>query len=132
MGVISLPITCGTSPRDSTIIADFLVIDRPSAYNAIIGRPALNKLRAITSTYHLMMKFPTKNGIGELKGNQAVARRCYNISLKRVVNPEFLPVSVVSGTNEAGIKGTPAETLEEVVVGNGKILKIGSRLKPDI
>jgi hypothetical protein len=132
MGVISLPITCGTSPRDSTIIADFLVIDRPSAYNAIIGCPALNKLRAITSTYHLMMKFPNKNGIGELKGNQVVAWRCYNISLKRVVNPKFLPVSVVNGTNEAGIKGTPAETLEEVVVGNEKILKIESRLKPDI
>jgi hypothetical protein len=132
MGVISLPITYGTSPRDSTIMVDFLVIDQPFAYNAIIGCPALNKLRAITSTYHLMMKFPTKNGIGELKGNQAVVRRCYNISLKRVINSEFLPVSVVSSTNEAEIKGKPAETLEEIVVGNGKILKIGSQLDPDI
>jgi hypothetical protein len=132
MKVISLPITCGASPRDSTIIADFLVIDQPSAYNAIIGRPALKQLRAITSTYHLMMKFPTKNGIGELKENQPVVKRCYNISLKRVVNPKFLPVSLVSGTNEVVIKGTPVETLEEVVVRNEKILKIGSHLKPDI
>jgi hypothetical protein len=80
-------------------------------YNAIIGRLALNKFRAITSTYHLMMKFPTKNGIGELKGNQAVVRRCYNTSLKSVINSEFLPVSVVSSTNKAKIKGKPAETL---------------------
>jgi hypothetical protein len=132
MGVILLPITCGTSPRDSIVMVDFLVIDRPSAYNAIIDRPALNKLRAITSTYYLMMKFPTKNGIGELKGNQVVVRRCYNISLKRVINLEFLPVSVVSSTNEAEIKGKPAEKLEEIVVGNGRILKIGLRLEPDI
>jgi hypothetical protein len=27
MGVISLPITCGTSPRDSTVMVDFLVIN---------------------------------------------------------------------------------------------------------
>jgi hypothetical protein len=132
MGVISLPITCGTSPKDSTVMVDFLVINQPSVYNAIIGRPALNKLRAITSTYHLMMKFPTKNGIGELKGNQAVTRRSYNISLKRVINSEFLPVRVVSSTNEVEIKGKPAETLEEIVVGNGRILKIGSQLDPDI
>jgi hypothetical protein len=55
-----------------------------------------------------MMKFPTKSRIGELKGNQVVARRCYNISLKGVINSEFLPVSVVSSTNEAEIKGKPA------------------------
>jgi hypothetical protein len=77
-------------------------------------------------------EIPDQERIGELKGNQAVARRCYNISLKKVVNLEFLPVSIVSGTSEAGIKGVPTETLEEVVVGNGKVLKIGSHLKPDI
>jgi hypothetical protein len=113
-------------------MVDFLVIDRPFAYNAIIGRPALNKLRAITSTYHLMMKFPTKKGIGELIRNQVVARRCYNISLKRVINSEFLPVSVVNNNNEAEIKGKPTEKLEEIVVGNGRMLKIGSCLEPDI
>jgi hypothetical protein len=38
----------------------FLVVDRPSAYNAILGRAALNELEAITSTAHLKMKFPTR------------------------------------------------------------------------
>jgi hypothetical protein len=86
------------SPRQSTVIVDFLVVDRPSAYNIIIGRSTLNKLRAITSTYHLMMKFPTKEGIGELRGNQVVALRCYNMSLKKVIGPGFLPISIVSNT----------------------------------
>jgi hypothetical protein len=95
MGIISLPITYRMSPRDSTVMVDFLVVDRPSAYNVIIGWPALNKLKAITSTY-LMMKFPTKNGIGELKGNQIVERKCYNISLKKVMGLGFLPISVIS------------------------------------
>jgi hypothetical protein len=61
-----------------------------------------------------------------------VARKCYNISLKKVINSGFLPVSVVNGTSEVEIKGRPAEALEEVVVGNEKILKIGSQLDPDI
>jgi hypothetical protein len=42
----------------------FLLIDRPSAYNAILGRTALNNLKAITSTPHLKIKFPTERGVG--------------------------------------------------------------------
>ncbi|XP_059432642.1 uncharacterized protein LOC132165942 [Corylus avellana] len=66
IGLIALPVTAGTAPRQSTIIVNFLVIDRPSAYNMIISRPALNQLRAVTSTYHLKVKFPTIEGVGEV------------------------------------------------------------------
>jgi hypothetical protein len=79
-----------------------------------------------------MMKFPTKNIIGELKGNQVAARKCYNISLKKMMGPGFLLVSVASSTQEVEIKGERVEALEEVVVGDGKILKIGSQLDPRI
>jgi hypothetical protein len=58
IGITPLSVTVGTAPRLSIVMMDFLVIDRPSAYNAIIGRLALNKLKAATTTYHLMMKFP--------------------------------------------------------------------------
>jgi hypothetical protein len=58
-----------------------------------------------------MMKFPTKNRIGELKGNQVAARKCYNISLKKMMGPGFLLVSVVSSTQEVEIKGEPVEAL---------------------
>ena len=59
IGLISLLVTCGMSPRQSTMTVDFLVVDQPSTYNIIMCWPALNNLKAITSTYHLMMKFPT-------------------------------------------------------------------------
>ncbi|GAV72603.1 hypothetical protein CFOL_v3_16091, partial [Cephalotus follicularis] len=53
----------------------FLVVDTPSPYNAIVGRPGLNLLEAIVSTRHLLMKFPTRFGVGEVQGDQEVARR---------------------------------------------------------
>ena len=31
----------------------------------------------VTSTYHLMIKFPTDYGVGELRGNQVAAHECY-------------------------------------------------------
>ena len=126
-GIISLPLMVGTAPKVSTVMVDFLVVDRPSAYNAIIGRPGLNKLRAATSTYHLMMKFPTEEGVGEVKGNQLTARKCYNISMKKVLNSTTLTVASVF---EA--KGEPTEPLKEVVVGEGKVLQIRTCLTQEI
>ena len=70
MGVISLPMTLGEYLRQSCVMIDFLVIDQPLAFNAVLGRPSLKELRAITSTYHLLMKFPTPKGVGEVKGGQ--------------------------------------------------------------
>ena len=59
-------IPLGKYPRESYVMADFLVIDQLSAFNAILGRPFLRALKAITSIYHLLMKFPTPNGIGKV------------------------------------------------------------------
>jgi hypothetical protein len=61
----------------------FLMIDRPSAYNAILGRTTLHDLKAVTSTPHLSMKSSTEEGVGVEKGNQWMARECYNTSLKK-------------------------------------------------
>ena len=63
LGVISLPMTIGEYPRQSYVMADFLVIDQPSALTAILGRPSLRELRAITSIHHLLMKFPMPQGV---------------------------------------------------------------------
>ncbi|GMN32862.1 hypothetical protein TIFTF001_049812 [Ficus carica] len=76
-GVITLPVTMGEDLAQVTRMVNFLVVDHPSVYNAIIGRPTLNAMRAVTSTYHLMMKFPTENGIGVVVGSQKEARICY-------------------------------------------------------
>jgi hypothetical protein len=54
-GVVSLIIEAGTYPKQVRASVEFLIVDCPLAYNVIISRPTLNKLRAVTSTYHLLV-----------------------------------------------------------------------------
>ena len=54
-----------------------MVVDCLSLYNDIIRRPTLNAIRAVTSTYHLLVKFPSFKGIGVLKGDQQESRDIY-------------------------------------------------------
>jgi ribonuclease HIII len=84
VGSIELLVSAGISSKQPTIMVKFLLVDRPSAYNAIIGRTTLNKLKAVTSTPHLSMKFPTEEEVGEVKGDQWAAQQCYNMTLKRL------------------------------------------------
>jgi hypothetical protein len=54
-GAVSLVIEVGTYSKQVRTSVEFLVVDCPSAYNIIIGRPTLNKFKAVTSTYHLLV-----------------------------------------------------------------------------
>ena len=66
LDVVTLLVTVGDYPQQITKDVTFLVVDYSSAYNAIVGRPTLNSWKAMTSTYHLMIKFPTEYGVGEI------------------------------------------------------------------
>ena len=76
-GIVTLTVIVGAQPRQLTCQLDFLVVDCPSSYNVIIGRPTLNRWKAATSTYCLKVKFPIDNGVGEVRGDQILARECY-------------------------------------------------------
>ncbi|XP_059454999.1 uncharacterized protein LOC132185214 [Corylus avellana] len=120
IGLITLPVTAGIAPRQSTIMVDFLVIDRPSAYNIIIGCPALNQLRTVTSTYHLKVKFPTTEGVGEVKGDQIVARRCYNTSLKKCPKSALLTIGSLGDERKMQLRKELAEPLIDIPIAEGK------------
>ena len=66
LGAVMLPMTVGDYPQQITKDVTFLVVNCSSAYNAILGRLTLNSWKAVTSTYHLMLKFPTEYGVGEV------------------------------------------------------------------
>ena len=58
-------------------------MDASSAYNILLGRPSLNVIRSIHSAYHMIIKFPTTNGVGMVRGDQRVARECYSALMKQ-------------------------------------------------
>ena len=73
LGAIIISVMAGNYPQQITRDITFLVVDCSSAYNAILRRPTLNSWKAATSTYHLMIKFPTEYGVGELCESQVAA-----------------------------------------------------------
>ncbi|KAK4383945.1 Transposon Ty3-G Gag-Pol polyprotein [Sesamum angolense] len=83
LGEVTLPLSLGSYPKRSTKMVKFLVVKAPSAYNIILGRPSLNLFRAISSTFHMKLKFPTSDGVGEAVGDERMARECYANTLKR-------------------------------------------------
>ena len=75
-GSIELAVSFGEEPMKSTTISNFMVVKGRSSYNVILGRPTLVAMRAVTSIYHLCLKFPTPGGVGVIRGNQYEARMC--------------------------------------------------------
>ena len=81
-GLINLPVILGQDDHKVTIPANFLVVDLPSAYNAIIGRPLMKQTSMVTAVYCLTVKFPTLTRVGYIKTDQATARQCHIQSLQ--------------------------------------------------
>ena len=53
---------------------DFIVVDAFSPYTAIMGKPWLHTLGAVSSTLHQKVKYPFENQVLEILGSQSVAR----------------------------------------------------------
>uniref|UniRef100_A0A2N9FJ88 Uncharacterized protein n=1 Tax=Fagus sylvatica TaxID=28930 RepID=A0A2N9FJ88_FAGSY len=129
VGIVTLPIMVGTHPKTVSKTVDFLVVNCPSAYNAIIGRPTLNRLRAVTSTYHLLLKFPTEHGIGEVRGDQVAARECYLASLGSGGQNQTMSIE------EQKVLVKPSGELATIELEDGRperTTKIGADLPPKI
>ena len=77
-GIIKLPVTLGEDPASTTQMADFVIIDHPSYYNVVTGRPILRDMSLVTSIYFLSIKFPTQVRIGCVRGCRYDSRDCYN------------------------------------------------------
>ena len=82
LGSIQLVLTLGDPSCQATTTVKFLIVDAPSAYNMLLGKPSLNAIKAIPSAYHMMIKFPATSGVGMIQGDQRVARECYSASMK--------------------------------------------------
>ena len=55
---------------------DFIVVDAYSPYTAIVARPWLHILEAVSSTLHQKVKYPSEGQIKEILGDQSLATQC--------------------------------------------------------
>ncbi|RZS11100.1 hypothetical protein BHM03_00042397, partial [Ensete ventricosum] len=92
---------CTTKTLTSkTLMVSFMVVKLPSAYNAIIRRPILNRLRTVVSTYHWILKFPTRAGVGEVRSDPRESRQCYLTATTLSKKPRTQPVGTVPQDSE--------------------------------
>ena len=105
---------------------DFLVVYYPLSYNVIIGRPTLNRWKAATSTYCLKVKFSTDNEVGEVKGDQILARECYQAVLAAKENHTW----VIEEEGENKVEALETVTLVEDEI--TKTTRIGITLSPEM
>ncbi|XP_050258907.1 uncharacterized protein LOC126703890 [Quercus robur] len=69
-GQIRLPVQTGSD----VVEVDFIVVDAYSPYTAIVTRPWLHALEAVSSILHQKVKYPSNGQVKEIVGNQSMAR----------------------------------------------------------
>ncbi|XP_016184939.1 uncharacterized protein LOC107626551 [Arachis ipaensis] len=83
LGSVWFQTTLGEVSLSKTSDIQYLVVDRFSTYNLILGRPFLNRFGAIVSTIYLYVKFPLQDDtIATIYSDARKARECYNNSFK--------------------------------------------------
>ena len=129
LDAITLSVVVGDYPQQIAKDVTFLVVDYSSAYNTILGRPTLNSWKAVTSTYHLMIKFPIDYDVGELRGNQVAARECYVVMMEMDDHVQAMNIK----EHRTGME--LVEKLEKVFLDDSnheRTTKIGTLVSPTI
>jgi len=70
--MIKLPMQTGAE----VVEVEFIIVDAYSPYTAILARPWLHAMGAMSSTLHMKVKYSTKGQVGELVGSQTMAKQC--------------------------------------------------------
>ena len=133
LGSIQLVLTLGDPPFQSTTTVRFLIVDAPSTYNMLLGRPSLNTIRVVPSTYHMVIKFLTANGVGMVRGNQRVTRECYSVSMKPIM-VDNIYMDELDMRDKVSPRPVPSEELKPVQLDDQPehLVYIGSKLAKDV
>ena len=133
LGSIQLVLTLGDPPCQATMTARFLIVDAPSAYNMLLGRPSLNAIKVIPSAYHMMIKFPIVSGVGMVRGDQRVARECYSACMKQKA-VDNIYMDELDMHDKVLTRPEPSEELEPVSLDDDPehLTYIGSKLAEDL
>ncbi|XP_057550604.1 uncharacterized protein LOC130828660 [Amaranthus tricolor] len=77
LGTIILPVRVGERYESRTMPIRFTVVDLTFPYNAVMGLPLINKIKAAIFPHQLLLEFERDDGrVGILKGDQVTACQC--------------------------------------------------------
>ena len=71
-GQIYVPVIMGRKE----VAVTFTIVSSFFPYMAILGRPWIHLIRAVSSTLYVKIKFPTEQGVTVIRGDQQAARQC--------------------------------------------------------
>ncbi|XP_056688903.1 uncharacterized protein [Spinacia oleracea] len=70
VGVITLPVRIRDRKNGRKMDVNFLIVKDLTVYNVILGRPTLNKIKAVVVTHLMLLKFVYDDGaIGTIHGD---------------------------------------------------------------
>ena len=133
LGSIQLVLTLGDPLCQATTEVRFLIVEAPSTYNMLLGRPSLNAIKVIPSAYHMMIKFPTTSEVGMVRGDLRVARECYSAFVKQKA-VDNINLDELDMRDEVNTRPEPSEELEPVPLDDNleHLAYIGSKLVEDL
>ena len=144
-GYIDLHTVFRDGAQTKTIPIYFLVVDAPTSYNVLLGRPSLNTLGVVVSTPPLAMKFPSPSDDNlTIHGDQWLARECYMASLRPLLS--ILQTNHIErppGSDRAlfgydldprvgrDARLEPIEETTPLELPNGRAIKLSTGLQPE-
>ncbi|GFZ00952.1 hypothetical protein Acr_14g0005870 [Actinidia rufa] len=131
LGTVSLKTRAGSQE----LMTEFVVVDIPSPYNAIVGRDWLHKIKGVASTLHQAIKFLTPRGEETIYGDQVVAKQCYlaTVSTKMAMKEVQMIEENTEVLQDVG-RDPEAKVIEELVryelgeQGSDRFFLVGSGL----
>ena len=112
LGTLSLKTRAGSQE----LMTEFVVVDIPSPYNAIVGRDWLHRMRGVASTLHQVIKFITPRGVEAVYGDQVAAKQCYlaTVSTKAAVKEVQMVQEDIEVLEDVG-RDPEAKVVEDLV-----------------
>ena len=83
-GQIKLPVQTSSE----VVKVNFTTMDAYSPYIAIVARPWLHTLEAVSFTLHQKVKYPSKGQVKEILGDQSMARQCLVAAIQHKLEAE--------------------------------------------
>ena len=90
-GMIKLPMQM----RDEMVEVEFIMVNAYSPYMAILARPWLHAMGAMSLTLHMKVKYPTIGRVRELVRSQTMPRQCLAAAIRHQSDRDSLGIEEV-------------------------------------